>query len=400
MPSGLNSANSHEEKDARTKRLFLWLKLSVLAGIVVVLIYSVNRGTPLNAGASSPRVLAILGSLMMASLAALGFGALVGFLFGVPRYKTERSVSAASPSTAGGGDPGATVYKPNTNLEEISDWLTKLFVGATLVELGKIPDLMARFGRYFAVIPEEEHIIVSSAIYFGIVGFFIAFFYASLELTDTLNLPSSLQTTFSTRAPLAESSTTDTLKGKEGEALGEARSALADTISTPAVLPPVTGADVTFAVGELTKLAERYEGIRQEMSPGDERTIKMEGVVAQMRLVEPAALQERARFQSSVIAGERLACIVMLQLRPDEGALSWLVDRFRVDRPFVQYHAALALRTAGRQLVGQAPRVKEAIQNAVDILDKTVAKNGEPGASRTSDRQRLLTQALREFGER
>lgn len=64
-------------------------------------------------------------------------GGFIGFLFGVPRYKSaDGDAQAAQPDT-----PAAQVvlaFSPNTNLEQISDWLSKIIVGATLVQLGQI----------------------------------------------------------------------------------------------------------------------------------------------------------------------------------------------------------------------------------------------------------------------
>jgi hypothetical protein len=57
-------------------------------------------------------------------------GGVLGFLFGVPRLR------AATPQ-----NPSATSsFVPNTNLEQISDWLTKIIVGATLVQLRPLAD--------------------------------------------------------------------------------------------------------------------------------------------------------------------------------------------------------------------------------------------------------------------
>lgn len=57
--------------------------------------------------------------------AAALVGGLVGFLFGVPRTIDPSSKPADAPQ-----------YQGNTNLEQISDWLTKALVGIGLVQLG------------------------------------------------------------------------------------------------------------------------------------------------------------------------------------------------------------------------------------------------------------------------
>jgi hypothetical protein len=70
------------------------------------------------------------GILWIVGTAAWMAGTSLGFLFGVPRVRAAQSA----------GDPNAsqTSIVPNTNLEQISDWLTKIIVGATLVQLGPL----------------------------------------------------------------------------------------------------------------------------------------------------------------------------------------------------------------------------------------------------------------------
>jgi hypothetical protein len=68
--------------------------------------------------------LSVLAVGLAAAAAALVAGALFGFLFGLPRT-LDRSGSKAH-------------LAPNTNLDQISDWLTKILVGLGLVQLGKV----------------------------------------------------------------------------------------------------------------------------------------------------------------------------------------------------------------------------------------------------------------------
>lgn len=69
-------------------------------------------------------------------LAWLGLGGLLGFLFGIPKVLQQE---ATDPT------PGASRYVlgVNTNLEQISDWLTKLLIGVGLVELSRLPTAIA-----------------------------------------------------------------------------------------------------------------------------------------------------------------------------------------------------------------------------------------------------------------
>jgi hypothetical protein len=66
-----------------------------------------------------------LGLLLAYLAASVVVGGGLGFLFGVPRVVD--------------GDDPKDKNRPNSNLEQISDWLTKVLVGATLTQVGQIP---------------------------------------------------------------------------------------------------------------------------------------------------------------------------------------------------------------------------------------------------------------------
>jgi hypothetical protein len=75
---------------------------------------------------------------LLASLASWISGALIGFLFGVPRSFAAPPVSRLA-APAGPETPAANLvvshplFEANTNLTQISDWLTKTIVGVGLV---------------------------------------------------------------------------------------------------------------------------------------------------------------------------------------------------------------------------------------------------------------------------
>ena len=84
-------------------------------------------------------------------------GGFVGFLFGIPRVlqdgqsgsagphpgvRPEAPTNLRLPSGASASSPSAGSgfrINVNTNLEQISDWLTKIIVGLGLVELRNMP---------------------------------------------------------------------------------------------------------------------------------------------------------------------------------------------------------------------------------------------------------------------
>lgn len=50
----------------------------------------------------------------------------MGFVFGIPRINTTDAVVIGRPPR---------LVRPNSNLEQISDWLTKILVGVSLTQL-------------------------------------------------------------------------------------------------------------------------------------------------------------------------------------------------------------------------------------------------------------------------
>jgi hypothetical protein len=80
-------------------------------GLLVVLVYAVTHQSAKAFGVASA-----------IGVAALAFGGLMGFLFGIPRTLT----SEAAPGATAQPNSGAASVHSNTNLEQISDWLTKI----------------------------------------------------------------------------------------------------------------------------------------------------------------------------------------------------------------------------------------------------------------------------------
>jgi CheY-like chemotaxis protein len=113
-------------------------------------------------------------------------GALVGFLFGIPRVTTN----APDDRGAEVGDANARrpILSVNTNLEQISDWLTKIIVGLGLVEMRKIPISVSAFatviGPAFRSSPMVAAIAVS--IYFPVLGFTSGYLITRLYLSGLI----------------------------------------------------------------------------------------------------------------------------------------------------------------------------------------------------------------------
>jgi hypothetical protein len=107
----------------------------IVLGVLLIILFAFQ---PASNFLEYLRIVAVTG---MIALAANIAGAIPGFLFGVPR-------AGDLDSGAGGGavDSGR-LYRPNTNLEQISDWLTKILVGVGLTQIGNIPGALDSISR-------------------------------------------------------------------------------------------------------------------------------------------------------------------------------------------------------------------------------------------------------------
>jgi len=123
------------------------------------------------------RFSSVFGVLVLVAIASWLAGGVLGFLFGVPRLRAQQSQSTISPST--------NAFVPNTNLEQISDWLTKIIVGATLVQLGPLANNLTYL---FATVGSQIHApaattAVGAAILLNFSGGFIwGYLWCSLRI--------------------------------------------------------------------------------------------------------------------------------------------------------------------------------------------------------------------------
>ena len=166
------------DKDISSVIKLLWFLIGI--GLCSLLAPAIIRWT---AGDVKGGWMTIGTGLFLAGAATL-LGSVVGFLFGVPRKNLEATDKAAPPASTSGATP--TLYQPNTNLEQISDWLTKMIIGVGLVEIHKIIDFFERIGRFcapaFAISPAGEVIAICICVHYLLVGFIQGFLLAYLWL--------------------------------------------------------------------------------------------------------------------------------------------------------------------------------------------------------------------------
>ena len=115
---------------------------------------------------------------------AAGFsGGLLGFIFGVPKSLTDSSENDTNAARHSG---------TNTNLEQISDWLTKVLVGAGLTSLTALPHFGARIIHFldkngYEGLPGGGTLAIFIILYFAAAGFFWSYVETRTSLTKLFN---------------------------------------------------------------------------------------------------------------------------------------------------------------------------------------------------------------------
>ncbi|MFC4147737.1 hypothetical protein ACFO0M_15885 [Micromonospora mangrovi] len=110
-----------------TRLLVTLVGLIAVGGILLTALYAWQE-----------RSAAVFAAGALVAGAAGAVGALGGFLFGLPRFSPARVVEAAKEVAAPQALSATSVLTPGTNLEQVSDWLTKLLLGAGLTQLGRL----------------------------------------------------------------------------------------------------------------------------------------------------------------------------------------------------------------------------------------------------------------------
>ena len=166
----------------------------LFGSIMVGLLLTIAAGTY----GAGPSVVALGWGISVAiwGIGFLAVGALVGFLFAIPRAvhdkRTDEGRAVAGATTSAMGNPtpalapSASSYFVNNNISEISDWLTKIIVGLGLVQLHKIPALLGGLATFMASssgdAPRAAALSVSVFVYFTPIGFLTGYLVMRLVL--------------------------------------------------------------------------------------------------------------------------------------------------------------------------------------------------------------------------
>lgn len=129
--------------------------------------------------------IAIFGHGALLSFAFAAIGGLVGFLFGIPRQLRQPD---KNPNKTGEAKtPQQEAPRDATNLEQVSDWLTKIILGAGLTQLIKIPGQLKALGEYFKPSFHDSPLLPIWIVLNSLVfGFFAGYLITQLFLAQAL----------------------------------------------------------------------------------------------------------------------------------------------------------------------------------------------------------------------
>ncbi len=134
--------------------------------------------------------LTTVGAACMLAGAFLITGVFLGFLFGFPHMLPGKSSGGnANPDQPAGKAP-AVRYEVNTNLEQISDWLTKILVGVSLTQIGSLPGWLKKYAQFAAPglgsYPNSQIFAIGIFIYYIVVGFLCGFLLTRLAIAGAI----------------------------------------------------------------------------------------------------------------------------------------------------------------------------------------------------------------------
>lgn len=336
-----------------------WVSIILLlAGIIIVLQFGASDSAK--------------ATIFIWMLACLLSGTALGFLFGIPKILQNSQATDANAT--------APTYQQqvNTNLTEISDWLTKIIVGLGLVSLTKIPPYVSGIARILANGLTESGkppsnmafaFAYGTIIGYTILGFLIGYIATRLYLAGAFSK--------------ADQAALEVVIRKADEAAGAAQSAL-QKVDFALIKPSATTNDQRQnPTADLDELARKYVQVRSTMQSGSQRTSKMNEIFKEM--ISIANMSERPDL--SVLLkendiGKRLIGYAYLYSKPDYEYLEQIVDAISTDpTPFGQYWAIQVLEKILALQPGAAidQNVLKKIKSYYDRLPKGIDREYELG---------------------
>ena len=318
---------------------------------------------------------------LMYSAASLLLGCFIGFLFGIPRTFQQNPSKPTSSDPDKAASPGFD-YRPNTNLEQISDWLTKILVGVGLTQVTSISARIEAISTY--MVPGLGNFSNSHAfamillVFFSIAGFLLGYLWTRLYLIGAFR-----------------------------QADQDSQQKLSDVIGVmDTILPGITKPDDRQKVAEIKRkfelqlesfatenidskrqlevLANNYDAVRRDMVSGRERTYKMSSIVAQIRAAalqfKPKPKQIQKLFDKGN-DGSRIVALSLLQVLKYQDIFDIILESIGNSRTAFEQYTALS--AAERMVTGLEAAERKKLKDVIEDQ-----RSGGPGKWITTDSDR------------
>jgi hypothetical protein len=126
------------------------------------------------------------GLFVLTAGATFLLGALLGFMFAIPKLSEAKT------------EGGKHVYRANTNLEQISDWLTKILLGAGLTQSDKIASkvhsISESMAKEMTLIGHEAMFTSALIVFYTICGFLNGYLVTRIVLPRVFAQSDSITT--------------------------------------------------------------------------------------------------------------------------------------------------------------------------------------------------------------
>ncbi len=330
----------------------------VLLGLVALGVYAVTQP-------SARAAASVLGISVLVAGASLLGGGLLGFLFGVPRSLQADSDNAAQGGLT--GDQPATqpdasqramvaippvrvvgLYTGNTNLEQISDWLTKILVGVGLTQLGNLGKAAAAYAENlsegFGGGATGEVAALATTIYYLFAGFLLGYIWTRAYLPGIFRWAERERF-----QQVLDAATNATLVATEAaETAGRAARSVREA------------ARRALEVGAL-----KYDTLREILPSTDERTRRLSELMSELRASAPQAAlsdEEIREYASSANPGRRIVALAAIQAARDSSYADVLATFIAGSVSAFEQYEALAAAAAIDLDPSGAERIEQAIR--------------------------------------
>jgi hypothetical protein len=237
-----------EKSKSQRERVLLLFAISIIIGFVGTVLFALQAS-------SVAQALSIIGVALMVAGASLMSGGLLGFLFCIPRTLQQDLVQQPSQNREGGDAaqfrPQGISYQVNTNLEQISDWLTKILVGVGLTQISALPGALQGYADFTSSglgdFPNSKVFAIAALIYFLVCGFLTSYLWTRLYLAGALRQADLASVgILSDKLTQVENKVTDLENQAEIDA--KALSCVQRQLNPPPGSPPVLESEIVGAI--------------------------------------------------------------------------------------------------------------------------------------------------------